>query len=76
MMTNADILPVDFFRSIDFDFVLRRDTIVDTAPEAPRRHHRNTSVGSTAAYSIAAQKAAYGIPVDLQASNDETLQMV
>ena len=72
---------------VPLDFLLRRDprsapaaaaaepTATATA-ESKRRLRRRAFSPGGGAYNVAAQKKAYGIPVDLQASNATGLQMV
>lgn len=61
--------------------VTRRDFSVPPASDTnamarSRKPARAADNFTAAAYSVSEQKQAYGIPVDLQASNDATLQMV
>ena len=70
-------LPRKHTHPLPFDFVLRRDPRVSVPGGefgAPSKKRQVPSL--TGAYSIEAQKRAYGIPVSLESSNETTLQMV
>ena len=58
-----------------FDFVVRRDA--SAARRSPKfRAQKVGTPSSRLGYSVSAQKKAYGIPEDLTATNDATVQMV
>ena len=76
-------LPLEKIYNQKYDFILRRDEYNDkrNTQEKGNKHDImrenkkiNNSQGS--GYSIGNQKKAYGIPVDLVATNETTLQMV
>jgi hypothetical protein len=61
------------------EFVVRNDPLQHHRPTtSAEAAHRHREVGAAAGmgYTIKAQKEAYGIPVDLEATNDATTQMV
>ena len=67
---SAQGLPLKAAHAHPLDFVYRRDAGVDPGPIGARPLRDGSS------YDIAAQKKAYGMPVDLQATNEQTKQMV
>jgi tripeptidyl-peptidase-1 len=72
-------LPLSRPTSVPLDFLMRKDPL-DKSSVTEAVTTKSTRAVDHAklfgSYTIAAQKSAYGIPADLQATNDSTLQMV
>jgi tripeptidyl-peptidase-1 len=65
--------------SFNLDFLLRRDEkgkVKVKVKSESHQHHQHLTAPLYGSYPPSAQKKAYGIPADLAATNDSTLQMV
>jgi hypothetical protein len=73
---SARGVPLKAAHARPLDFVYRRDTSSLSRPLLSPQAQPARASEPRMGYDIASQKKAYGMPLDLQATNDQTLQMV
>eukprot|EP00943_MAST-04B_sp_MAST-4B-sp1_P002328 g2328.t1 len=69
-------LPLKKVYNQQYDFILRRDEKREKFKDTYKKNDKKNSHNLKGSYSIGNQKKAYGIPVDLVATNETLLQMV